>query len=225
MEIESRQDGIAIVSSNRTYLYRLLHNFFGNEPALEAINILTSDHTQTALSLLSIQESLNYVRDFAEQFNTNKEAALEKCRSEYTRLFIGPTKLPAPPWESVYVTKDRLIFQESTLEVRRCYLKYNFEPVHFRSEADDHIALELDFMSNLSHLVETSLQDDKISEAVEILKDQQAFLEDHLLAWVPQFVTDLEAATSHPLYRGMAFILNDFLKADLALVGELLDSF
>ncbi|MEI3231097.1 MAG: molecular chaperone TorD family protein, partial [Gordonibacter pamelaeae] len=45
---------------------------------------------------------------------------LGQLRSVYTKLFIGPAKLPAPPWESVYATGGRpLLFQESTLAVRR----------------------------------------------------------------------------------------------------------
>lgn len=225
MEIESRQGGIAILLANRAYLYRLLQNLLGNEPALEAIEILNSDHTKTSLSLLSIEESLDLVRDFAEKLVTNKEEVLDKVRSEYTRLFIGPKKLPAPPWESVYVTKDRLIFQESTLRVRQCYLKYNILPVLYRSEADDHIALELDFMYNLSALVETAFHDGRFSEVTEILTDQKSFLEEHLLAWVPQFVTDLEASTSHPLYRALASILKGFLETDRVVINEILETF
>lgn len=224
MEVESREDSSAILLANRAYLYRLLQNLFGNEPTSEAIEILTSEHTQTSLSLLSMDESFDTVRDFGEQFLENKEEALEKSRSEYTRLFIGPAKLPTPPWESVYVTKERLIFQESTLKVRQCYLKYHFLPVHYRSEADDHIALELDFMYNLSHLAETAFQEDKSDEVVKILGDQKAFLEEHLLVWVPQFVSQLEAATNHPLYEGIAFILEKFLRADLLVIDEILDS-
>jgi len=225
METQSRQDGIAILLANRTYLYRLLHNFFGNEPTSEAINILNSDHTQTALSLLSVEKGLDSLEDFANQMNMNGEEALDKVRSEFTRLFIGPTKLPAPPWESVYMTKDRLIFQECTLNVRKCYLKYYFVPVHFRSEADDHLALELDFMCNLSVLAETAHQVGDLSKAEEVLKDQRAFLEEHLLAWVPQFAADLKASTSHPLYLGMTSMLEEFLLADLVVIGEILDSF
>jgi putative dimethyl sulfoxide reductase chaperone len=225
MENESRQGGISILLANRAYLYRLLQNLLGNEPAIESIQILSSEHTQTSLSLLSLEVSLDLVRDFMVQFNSHQEDTLDKARSEYTRLFIGPTKLPAPPWESVYVTKDRLIFQESTLKVRQWYLKYSFLPVHYRSEADDHIALELDFMYNLSCLADTAFDEGNFNEACQILKDQKAFLEEHLLIWVPQFVTDLEAATSHSLYRGMASLLIEFLKADLAVTDEILDSF
>ncbi len=154
----------------------------------------------------------------------NKDEAHERARSEYTRLFIGPAKLPAPPWESVYVLKERLIFQESTLKVRQCYLNYNFLPVHYRSEPDDHIALELDFMYNLSSLLEISFQEGKMRRASEILKDQKDFLEEHLLVWVPQFVSDLKTSTSHPLYRGVADMLNEFLQVDSTVIDEILDT-
>ena len=224
MSSDLKQDSIAILLVNRTYLYRLLQNFFGNEPTLNVLNILYSDHTRTALELLSIEDGLHGIKDFIKQLETNKDDTLEKCCSEYTRLFIGPTTLPAPPWESVYLTKERLIFQESTLKVRQCYLKYNFLPVNYRSEADDHLALELDFMANLSQLTESVFQDGKINEGVQILMDQKAFLEQHLLVWVPQFVSELEAATSHPLYREMASILREFLQADLNVIDQILDS-
>lgn len=61
-------------------------------------------------------------------------------------MFIGPRELPAPPWESSYLNEDKLLFQEETLQVRMSYLKYNFIPKNYPHEADDHIALELDFM-------------------------------------------------------------------------------
>ena len=224
MDLGSKQEGIAILLTNRTYLYRLFQNFFGNEPTLDTIRILFDDHTHISLSLLSMEDRLVDLKSFSEHLDTEEEDTLDKVRSEYTRLFIGPTKLPAPPWESVYVTKDRLIFQESTLKVRQCYLKYNFVPINYRSEPDDHIALELDFMFNLSNLAVSAFNNENPNEARDILLDQKAFLEEHLLVWVPQFVSDLEAATSHPLYSGMASILIEFLKADLTVTNEILDS-
>lgn len=224
MKTESRQDDIAILLANRTYLYRLLQNSFGNEPALETIQILNSDHTQTSLALLSLEDSLDLVRDFTEQLEENEDDALDEVRIEYTRLFLGPTKLPAPPWESVYVSKERLIFQESTLEVRKCYLKYNFLPAQYRFEADDHLALELDFMYNLSNLAEIAFQAEDIVKVRAILKDQKAFLTEHLLVWVPQFASDLEAARPHSFYRGIVSLLKRYLKTDIKVIDEILTS-
>ncbi|RJE47272.1 dehydrogenase [Dehalobacter sp. MCB1] len=224
MEIASGQDSIAILLANRTYLYRLLQNFFGNEPTSEAIAILNSDHTTTSFYLLSIEDSLELIKDFAEQFKSNSEETLNKCRCEYTRLFIGPNRLPAPPWESVYVMKERLIFQESTFKVRQCYLEYNFLPVHYRLEADDHIALELDFMVNLSRLAESAFEVKDMDKVRRILGDQQTFLNEHLLVWTPQYISDLQAATLHPLYQGVANMLRAFLNADRDVVKEILAS-
>ena len=222
MEVESKQEGIAVLLASRTYLYRLLQSLFGNEPTLKGIEILNSDYTETALSLLTLEKSSSLLRSFSELWEQNQEKLLEQAGSEYTRLFIGPTKLPAPPWESVYVTEERLIFQESTLRVRQCYLKYNFLPAHYRSEADDHIALELDFMYNLCSIAETAFQAEDMSQVAEVLLDQKAFLEEHLLVWTPQYIKDLQAATSHPLYQGLAFLLDDFLKTDFAVIEEIL---
>ncbi len=224
MNTAIKQDNMAILLATKTYLYRLLQNFFGNEPTLETLNILSSDHTRTSLAILSLEDSMDTLQSFTEQLKADEEGVLDKVRSEYTRLFIGPATLPAPPWESVYTTKERLIFQESTLKVRQCYLKYNFRPTNYRSEPDDHIALELDFMANLSHLTEKAFQDGNTNEVIQILTDQKAFLEEHLLAWVPQFVADLEAGTSHPLYLGIASMLKRFLETDQVIIDEILKS-
>jgi len=215
-------DSIAILLANRTYLYRLFQNIFGNEPTLEMFNSLNSEFTQTSLSLLSLDDKLSGIKDFLNKLEQDRENELDKARTEYTRLFLGPAKLPAPPWESVYVTEERLIFQESTLQVRQWYLKYNFVPVNFRTEADDHIALELDFMANLSAMAENSLANNQIDDLLNILNDQKGFLEEHLLAWVSTYVADLQAGTTHPLYSGTADILNWFLKVDQAVVSEII---
>lgn len=222
--MESIQSGVDILLANRTYLYRLLQSCFGNEPTLQAFKILSSVHTKTALSLLSMEKTFAHIQDFKKEVTLNSEESIEKAASEYTRLFIGPMKLPAPPWESVYVTKERLIFQEITLQVRQCYLKYNFLPVRYHSEADDHLALELDFMYNLSTLIETAYQEGNLNKTHEILKDQKTFLDEHLLAWAPLFVSHLENSTMHPLYLGLVSILKEFLKVDSAVIDEIMAS-
>jgi TorA maturation chaperone TorD len=54
------------------------------------------------------------------------------------------------PWASVYLSKERLIFDENTLAVRRFYRDWKLETVHYKKEPDDHIGLELEFMAILS---------------------------------------------------------------------------
>lgn len=217
-----RYDSIAILLANRKYLYHLLQKIFGDEPTLETLNSLNSDFTQTSLALLSMEDKLSGIKSFLSKLEQDREKELDKLCSEYTRLFLGPTKLPAPPWESVYVNKERLIFQESTLKVREWYLKYDFVPTNYRTEADDHIALELDFMANLADFAENSLENNQIDSLIKILNDQKSFLEKHMLNWVPQYVADLQASTTHPFYFEAAGILNLFLKVDHAVVTEII---
>ncbi len=74
----------------------------------------------------------------------------EALHWDFTRLFIGPESPPAPPWESVYVSRDKLLFQESTLNVKTFYQQNGFHLPETEYEAADHIGYELDFLWKLS---------------------------------------------------------------------------
>lgn len=54
---------------------------------------------------------------------------------------------PAFPYESVQRGEDGLVFDQETIEVRRYYGAMGFEAPHLGSEPDDHIGLEMDFLS------------------------------------------------------------------------------
>lgn len=228
MKTTPKQESIEILLIARVYIYKLLQRFFGNNPDLESIGILTSDHTRDCFSLLltseneTLQQGLDKLEQVSCDFSADKEGFLAINSSEYTRLFVGPNKLQAPPWESVYVSEQRVLFQESTLQVRQCYLKYNFIPLHFRAEADDHIALELDFMYNLGDRAKVAFMEGRLDEAAEILRDQKSFLEKHLLVWAPGYATGLELASSSSLYQGLACLLKGFLAAEPNLIQEIL---
>jgi hypothetical protein len=47
--------------------------------------------------------------------------------SDYNHLFVGPAKLLAAPWESVYVDRERMLFQRTTLEVKSWYERFGLE--------------------------------------------------------------------------------------------------
>lgn len=223
-----KQNEIAILLANRTYLYRLFQNIFGEEPSAKLIDAITSKHTLDALEIpvtkecQAILQYLPALKEMEDWYLTNKDEALNDLTDEYTRLFLGPTKLPAPPWESVYVSKEPLLFQESTLAVRRCYLKYGVIPQNYPHEADDHLALELDFMANLSELTQNALEQADIDKMLEILEDQKAFLDDHLLRWVPLFAEKLDASGNTRMYGNLAHILREFLKLDRQTLQEII---
>ena len=47
-----------------------------------------------------------------------EDDGLHEIHLEYNRLFIGPSKLPAPAWGSVYLDPENVIFGIETLELR-----------------------------------------------------------------------------------------------------------
>lgn len=139
------------------------------------------------------------------QIDPASEKEIDELVWEYTRLFIGPYKLPAPPWESVYTSPKRLMRQEAHDSVQECYHGAGFE-VDQEGLMADHIGLELTFLSMLyGRFLESPDQHDFLSSIVE------SFIRDHLLNWIPQFTEDLGASAELPLYVALVTATKKFV--------------
>lgn len=222
-----QMESVQIILAGNTYLYKLFQNIFGNTPSIAQLEILNSDMTKEALDIFKTEDNVKFgksiqqLTEFGELFKKDKEVILAQLTGEYTRLLIGPNKLPAPPWESVFRSEERLLFQESTLEIRRYYLKYGFIPAGYPHVADDHLALELDFMASLSSLAEKVYANEDFNQLQEILQVQGDFLTSHLLFWVPEFAQKIQESEIHYLYPDMASLLNEFLQIQSGVIEEI----
>ena len=221
----------------RAAAYELLSQLFAEEPAAGFLEFLARQGVirdfPFAASSSRIRDGVALASAYIDQPANRQGEGLERLRWEFTRMFVGPEKLVAPPWESVYVSGERLLFQLHTLTVRQAYLKYGLLPERFLREADDHLALELEFMGHLSRLAEAYARrgreagdsaEDVKGELNRVLKDQKAFLEQHLLKWVPLFAADVWQGAETDFYKGVAMILEGFVELDHALVAELLEA-
>lgn len=144
--------------------------------------------------------------EMAEQRNDDAYEVL--LREEYQRLFIGPGHLPAPPWESVYRTKEKLLFGDPEWTVRQFYHTFGLE-VNM-AEPADHLALELSFMARLCMPTRKNLR--TISD---LLAKQQKFLEDHLTQWVPDWANDVHSNAQTQFWRGLAGMTQGWIENDL----------
>jgi len=61
-------------------------------------------------------------------------------------------------------------------------------------------------------------------KALEFLRTSGDFLKDHLLKWAPSFFEKMVEMAGLDFYRGLARLANGFLKVDLRLVEEQLQS-
>ena len=71
---------------------------------------------------------------------------LEKLQVDFSRLFIGPYRLLAPPYGSIYLEKDYKVMENSTVDVRERYRQAGLDISAKFKDAPDHVAAELEFM-------------------------------------------------------------------------------
>lgn len=211
--------------ATRVFAYDFLRRTFLTEPSRDYLRSLKENRLAGDFPFQEeepgIGEGAAKVQDYLNTQDVLSAEGYDRLHWDYTRLFIGPYSLPAPPWESVYLNKDKLLFQEETRRVRLAYLKYAFLPKHYQQEADDHLGLELDFMYQLANLtLEKGAAGDQ-DGFKELLRDQGDFLKQHLLLWVPAFAANVRASADTGFYQGMARILQGFIQIDGLALQEL----
>lgn len=219
---------IEILLSNRHFLYTYVSRVFAAEPDEAFLSFVEDDHTQEECALLDDAKKRGFVLQQAVvailSGMPEGDSKVECLRSEYTKLFIGPGKLPASPWESVYITGEPLLFQESTLKVREAYRAAGFEAAGYPHEADDHIAIELNFLAVLAQKTLDACAADDADTAKDLIDHQAQFLKKHILAWVNQFADRLTASKVSEFYSACANLASYVCKRDVDILNELLAS-
>lgn len=123
---------------------------------------------------------------------------------EYRRLFVGPGKMPCPPWGSVYTDRDCVLFGESTSELRAWMRGNRIQRLESENTPEDHIGLMLALLAWVAQ------------EKPELTKD---FLTKHLLPWSSHYLNQLEEASEHPFYKGLAQITKASLEGMMHAFG------
>jgi TorA maturation chaperone TorD len=127
-------------------------------------------------------------------------AALQQ---DYERLFIGPNSLLAPPYESVYRTVERLVFDAPTFEVRAEYRSLGVQAPSFNREPDDHLGLEFSFLTLLCSRALDALERRDANAVDDALEAQRRFLSKHLLCWAADCLGLVEANAKTAFYQGV----------------------
>jgi TorA maturation chaperone TorD len=137
---------------------------------------------------------------------------LESLKIDYTRLFVGPFKLLAPPYGSVYL-EDNRVMGASTLDVRSCYESEGMDIVI--KEAPDHIAVELEFMYYLAVKQIEAIKEDNLQNIRSNQDKQYYFLATHLAMWVSELTENIEKNAQTEFYRKLASLTAIFVQKDL----------
>jgi len=162
----------------------------------------------------------NTIKDFEE--NVGKSNLLIELAAEYASLFLNAGPSPVYLVESVYLGKHHLLYEEPYFEVLDAYKSLGFEKSPTFKEPEDHLAVELEFMAKLIDLTIQSLEENNLEYAKGYLKLQKEFLDEHLIKWVPQLCQKLEEASSNRFYKGLAKLLQGFIKTEQQFVPFML---
>lgn len=121
---------------------------------------------------------------------------------EYVRLF-GPVAR-CPLHETAYGDAGRLLGRSASLaDIAGFYLAFELRPANADPHREDHIGLELEFMSLLA-LKEAYAIAEGQQEALEITRTtQQRFLQDHLGTWIDAFTAQMKLCEPHPFYASL----------------------
>lgn len=117
-------------------------------------------------------------------FATNSDESLAQA---YQRLFVGPWALPAPPWGSVWLDRESVLFGESTLALRQWMRENSIAFDSRQNEPEDHFGTLLLLAAWLS-------EHGRHSECEQLLAW-------HLLPWATRFITLFTENAGHPFYQ------------------------
>ncbi len=139
---------------------------------------------------------------------------LERMRLDFAGLFVGPYRLLAPPYGSIYLESRRSIMGRSTLEVIRFYNQAGLEIAPAYKEAPDHISVELEFMYFLIFKAIRLLERQDFDHLEALIVHQSDFLRDHLGSWIPAFLQIVKAEAQTDFYRHLADATGCFIAED-----------
>ena len=141
---------------------------------------------------------------------------VEKLRIDHARLFIGPYKLPAPPYGSVYL-EDGVLMGNSTVDVKDFYREEGMEASG--EEAPDHITAELEFMCVLIGKEMEAVKVGDLDTANQYRQKQKTFLGVHLGAWIAEFTARIQQEAQTEFYRTLGRVTGQFVRKDLELLS------
>ncbi|WP_062266081.1 TorD/DmsD family molecular chaperone [Endozoicomonas arenosclerae] len=135
-----------------------------------------------------------------DQFQQSLETDIKILANDYADLFVGPDKLLAAPWASVYLTEEQINCGQPTQLVKAFYREFGIEIDTGETEPEDHIGLMFAFLAHLTQeaLAAAESNDQTIESWITACR---AFLENHLLTWAPRFLELVQEHAKTDFYR------------------------
>ena len=122
---------------------------------------------------------------------------------DFNELYVGPHRVKVSPYESVHRSEEGLLFNEETLQVRDAYARFGLVAPRLNKEPDDHLGLELGFVSTLCVRGLDAIEATDEAALLLTLHGLVSFLDEHLLLWAPACFARTEEVATTAFYQGV----------------------
>ena len=174
----SQQDNFSVAA-------RVLGALFYSAPesaeAAPLVAVLTRDGWETQWPLPEAS--------FAPLVTAFQTQSDETHAQAWQRLFVGPWALPSPPWGSVWLDRESVLFGDSTLALRQWMREKGIQFEMQQNEPEDHFG---SLLLMAAWLAENGRQ----TECEELLAW-------HLFPWSTRFLDVFIEKAEHPFYRAL----------------------
>ncbi|MGL6259928.1 molecular chaperone TorD [Vibrio sp. WXL103] len=208
-------------NDKRAEIYWWLSSLFSRELDDKDLAQYQSPEIRAFLSGLGENLQLKQpVANFIDTLNRlqDREDAKLELAADFCDLFLKSDKEGALPYASVYLDPEHMLNGQPALEMKQILAEHNIQVSHGLNEPPDHLGVELDFLGNLIIRSNELEQERHLEQA---FAEQEQFIRQHLLTWVPQFRTLCKKRDEFGFYAAVSELLVAFLELDcLYLLGE-----
>lgn len=207
----------------RCFLYRALAQAF-EEPSEESWRWFCQNETRQVISFATtaFREHTRTELVSGELVSQFKPGLFENFQSDYVSAFGHAARGPCPINEIEYgdLKADPLFQPHRLADLGAFYRAFGLELSADAGERQDHLCLELEFMSVLAakeaYAIENQIEEEQLAVCLDA---QKKFLREHLGRWTPAFARRLAGSVGDGPLAALAEFTRQFIETDCKWVG------
>jgi putative dimethyl sulfoxide reductase chaperone len=208
-------------NNNILKAYNMLFYFAGSmimhEPSEECV---VDFWERGILKNLPVSSSnLNFVKAASQLRESISDRTIfgKLLHEDYLRLFSGQNSALAPAYESLYNKKITDGSGSHTSSVTKFYNSYGWQSKFKGRIADDHLGIELLF---LTLLIDKYIRLNDAACQVEMKKEICRFIDYHILSWVPEWNKEIQLHANTLSYKGIGNLILACSEDIIVIFGE-----
>lgn len=164
----------------------------------------------------AVKSAVEKLHRFAEDIQKRADDGADPVTEvsvEFTKLFIGPPKPAAAPWETFYGAPDGssndVGFGRATVQMQHLLQRAGLQISNENNQYADHMGIELLYASELACRMGDDLANQV--EGAPTRADLATFVAEHPLAWVDGFIAKIDDAAPDGYYARIASLAQALL--------------